>query len=58
MSVIHILKDGSRVDDIKGHVIRLEDAELLYRFIHNVNQKKRVGRKLETHDPGRDEIRI
>lgn len=57
MSVIHILKDGSRVDDIKGHVIRLEDAELLYRFIHNVNQKKTVG-KLETHDLGRDEIRI
>ena len=40
MSVIHILKDGSRPTDITGHIVRLEDASPLYKFIHSVNQKK------------------
>ena len=57
MSVIHIFKDGSRTNDIKGHVIKMGDAELLYRFIHSINQKSNVGKKLNTYDLGRDEIR-
>lgn len=41
MAVIHILKDGSRVADITGHVVRVADAEPLYRFIHSLNEQKK-----------------
>lgn len=40
--VIHILKDGRRVDDITGHIIRFEDFEPMYRAIAN---RKKVGTK-------------
>ena len=40
VSVIHILKDGSRPPDITGHIVRLEDASPLYRLIHSINRKK------------------
>lgn len=37
MGVIHILKDGTRVDSIRGHVVKVADAEPLYRMIHSIN---------------------
>lgn len=37
MGVIHILKDGTQVDSIRGHVVKLADAEPLYRMIHSIN---------------------
>lgn len=40
MSVIHILKDGRRLTDISGHVVRVEDASPLYQFLHSINRKK------------------
>lgn len=39
MAVIHILKDGSVVKDITGHVVRVEDAGPLYRLIDSINRK-------------------
>ena len=39
MRVIHILKDGSAVEDIVGHVVRIEDAGALYNLIHAINSK-------------------
>jgi hypothetical protein len=39
MAVIHVLKDGSQVATLKGHVVKMADAEPLYRFIHSINQK-------------------
>ena len=39
MAVIHILRDGSQVATIKGHVVKMADADPLYRFIHSINQK-------------------
>ena len=57
MSVYHILKDGSRVDDITGHVVKMEDAELLYRFIHSINQKSNIGKKHITFDLHTNEVR-
>lgn len=38
MAVYHILKDGSRPKDITGHVVRLENAEPLYRLLHSINR--------------------
>lgn len=37
MGVIHILKDGTRVDSIRGHIVKMEDAEPLYHMIHSIN---------------------
>lgn len=56
MAVIHILKDGSRIHDIRGHVIRLEDADPLYRFIHSINKKS--GKTLNTYDSSKNEVRV
>lgn len=39
MAVIHILKDGSVVKDITGHVVRMEDAGPLYDLIDSINRK-------------------
>lgn len=39
MRVIHILKDGSQVDDITGHVVKMEDARSLYCLIRDINSK-------------------
>ena len=38
MAVYHVLKDGSRTDDIRDHVVKLADADPLYRYILSVNQ--------------------
>ena len=38
MSVIHILKNGSIVKDITGHVIKMEDAKTLYQLIDGINR--------------------
>lgn len=49
MPVYHVLKDGTRVRDITGHVVRLEDARNLYSLIETMNQThrncKRVGKE-------------
>lgn len=45
MAVIHILRDGSVVKDITGHVVRMEDAGPLYDLIDRINRegsKKKV----------------
>lgn len=39
MRVIHILKDGSEIEDITGHVVRVEDAGALYKMIRDINRK-------------------
>ena len=39
MRVIHVLKDGSEIEDITGHVVRVEDAEPLYKMIREINRK-------------------
>lgn len=39
MAVYHVLKDGSRPKDLTGHVVKMADAEPLYRFIHSINRE-------------------
>jgi hypothetical protein len=48
MSVIHILKDGSRPTDITGHIVRLEDANPLYQLLHNINQTRSQVKKKQS----------
>lgn len=43
--VIHILKDGSQVNDITGRIVRMEDAGSLYAIITEINRGSRTVRK-------------
>lgn len=40
MAVYHIMKDGTRLDDITGHVVRYEGNEVLYRMLANWSTKQ------------------
>lgn len=56
MSVVHILKDGSRLKDITGHIVRLEDAGTLYQLIDRIN---RTGSEKKTvHNERSQEVRV
>lgn len=47
MNVVHILKGGSQVADITGHVVRVNDAGTLYQLIDNINRKGSESRKAQ-----------
>ena len=34
--ITHSLKDGTIVDSIEGHIVRMEDAEPLYQMLLNI----------------------
>lgn len=54
--VYHILKDGSIVKDITGHVVRIEDAGPLYELIDSINRK---GSKIKNvHSEKLDEVKV
>lgn len=38
--VYHILKDGTKVNDITGHVVRIEDAPALYELMASLSKRK------------------
>lgn len=38
--VKHVLKDGTVLKDIKGHVVKIEDAKQIYMLIDKMNQRK------------------
>lgn len=42
MKVHHVLKDGTRTDDISGHVVKVKDCETVYNLITQMNQRKVV----------------
>ena len=42
MKIHHVLKDGTRVEDISGHVVRVRDAESVYILLSKMNQRKVV----------------
>lgn len=43
--VIHILKDGTRLDDIVGHIVKKSDAEAVYLLMDSINKKRRSRRE-------------
>ena len=44
--IVHILKDGTKLTDISGHVVKLKDAKAVYDLMDKINQKaKRKGGK-------------
>lgn len=36
----HILKDGTEVEDITGHVIKADEYETLYEVINRIQEKE------------------
>lgn len=42
MSVYHVLKDGSRIDNIRGHVVKREDAGTFYQLLDNLNRRSEI----------------
>lgn len=37
--IYHVLKDGSRVDSVKGKVIKADQFPLLYRVIEQIEER-------------------
>ena len=40
ITIRHILKDGTEVKDVTGHVIKAKDHELLYEVINRIQHQK------------------
>ena len=36
--VINILRDGTRADDLTGHVVKISEAEAVYRLMDSINR--------------------
>lgn len=49
MNVIHIMRDGSTKKDITGHVVKLEDARMLYDFMTNLNRATKYKKRENIH---------
>ena len=37
--VYHILRDGRRVNDVKGYVVKMKDNEVLYNVIRKIESR-------------------
>lgn len=48
MNVKHVLKDGTRVNSIKGHKVKRTDAEAIYELAESMNQKRGSKREKNT----------
>lgn len=40
MKIIHILKDGTELEDINGHVVKSEEVPLLYETLKKIQSEK------------------
>lgn len=38
--IIHILRDGTVVPDIAGHIVKVEDCESIYSLVEHMNARK------------------
>ena len=39
--VIHVMRDGSQVKDITGHVVKMQDAKMIYTLISKINERRK-----------------
>ena len=40
--IVHVLKDGTRVDDVAGHIVRGKETEALYKLLRELRRKEHV----------------
>lgn len=45
MTIKHILKDGTVLDDIQGHVVKMSDAKSIYNLMDCINDSRTYQRK-------------
>lgn len=48
--VTHILKDGTKLTDLKGHIIRREDAEMVYQMVERLRNEKKKAAQLNNQN--------
>lgn len=51
--VFHILKDGTTTTDITGHIVKVSEAESLYKLMDSINGGSR---SIRTEKPKRKEL--
>ena len=39
ITVKHVFKDGTTVNDVTGHIVRLKDAEAVYTLVDRINER-------------------
>ena len=39
ITVKHVFKDGTTVNDVTGHIVRLKDAEAVYTLVDRMNER-------------------
>lgn len=47
MAVYHVLKDGTRCKDIRGHVVKINDCRSLYKLIGKITERQSNNEKRE-----------
>lgn len=47
--ITHILRNGQKLDDITGHVVKRSDAEAVYALFDSINQQSAL-RKENLHE--------
>lgn len=50
MMIRHVLKDGTELQDITGHIVRMKDAEQFYDLLDAINSENRKEIKHERTD--------
>ena len=48
MFIIHRLKDGTQLDDISGHVVKMDEAKAVYALLDKIVREN--ARKKETEE--------
>ena len=41
MMIKHFLKDGTEVKDVKGHVVKIDQAKSIYALLDQINNKQK-----------------
>lgn len=44
MNITHVLNDGTVLDDIQGHVVKVGEAESVYDLIDSINRDGKRGK--------------
>nr|DAO53816.1 MAG TPA: hypothetical protein [Caudoviricetes sp.] len=47
MAVTHVLKNGTILQDITGHIVKVNDARSIYQLISKLNERKEVKKCLK-----------
>ena len=50
MAIRHVLRDGTVLNDITGHVVKMEDAQVVYAILDKINERKRVRKERKDVD--------